>query len=154
MAAPPLVEEDLEAPDSTNPFLAANPRSRKRRIHERTRWSSRQKSTAIISDLPRLSPIPRRRHCRTSPLPVLEKEGDAAPKEPDEPSIDQLGPSSSQADQTFGINLEKGGIKCNVCDKVFKTRPSFNAHRINKHNIVVRVRSYDLIRRRCSFRLK
>lgn len=150
MNEPQIIEVNSDLgqiqPDSTNPFLSEPPKPRKRKIPERTRWSSRQKSVgyAHITDLPpRLSPIPRRQRRSNSPLPILSKEGELSQTN----ETTALEPSTSQNDQTFGTDLEKGGIKCNVCDKVFKTRPSFNAHRINKHNIVVRVGSPRSVRR-------
>uniref|UniRef100_A0A914BZ77 C2H2-type domain-containing protein n=1 Tax=Acrobeloides nanus TaxID=290746 RepID=A0A914BZ77_9BILA len=116
---------------------------KKRKIPERTRWSSRQKTlnfTELIEAPPRLSPIPRRKHHSNAPLPVLQIEGETSSSSKTSKDTDMVisVPTTSKDDNRFGLKLENDGIKCNLCSKTFKTRPSFNAHRINMHNIVVR----------------
>lgn len=146
MEIPPNSYTTQETPVdlSQNTNSPAHKMPKKRKIPERTRWSSRQKTlnfTELIEGPPRLSPIPRRKHHINAPLPVLQIEGETSPSSKTSKDTDMVisVPTTSKDDNRFGLKLENDGIKCNLCSKTFKTRPSFNAHRINMHNIVVRV---------------
>lgn len=115
--------------------------TRKRQNLERTRWSNRQKSlnlSEFIDAPPQLSPIPKKKRHENLSFPILEKEVSLF----QDPSCSKEAfPSTSNENKLTGIKLEHGSIKCNLCEKTFKSRPSFNSHRINMHNIVVRVSS-------------